>query len=249
MQAHRYVLFATVAVPVLGLWRNDLQDYIWSHSKTTLTILSDGFQDLADARVSVKDLRARSMVQVRGHEYTVHDLLLDFVRSKIKEDDLAKETFTRRQAQYLGSVEVFTAYSDKGEIHRGFHSLLALWRSLKDLSCDDRLDASTYATTLSELEQRGASWETAHTFGAVARLFDLQVSPHVVVAPNLLRRVHINIFICARTVRYRFWREWNHLALKSRYFVVLVRFRSRPDSAVTVRKFVYTRMSGSCCLF
>lgn len=134
-------------------------------------------QDLADARVSVNDLVTRSMVQVRRAEYAVHDLVLDFVKFRIKRENAAKETATGRQAEYLGKLEVLMAHSDNGEVKRGFHSLLALWRSLKDLSGDEQLDVSTYRASLSKLEQMGVTSETAHTFGAVARLFDLQVSP------------------------------------------------------------------------
>lgn len=67
-------------------------------------------------------------------EYAVHDLVLDFAKRKIKEDEVFKETATFRQAQYLSRQEVLEAYADRGDFDGCFYTLIALWRSVEKMS-------------------------------------------------------------------------------------------------------------------
>lgn len=87
-----------------------------------------------------------------------------------------KEAATSRQAQYLGRPDVVHTYSDNGEVDGGVYSLMALWRSLEELSGDPGLEVKTYTNSLVDLEGSEATFDAATTYGAVARLFDLQVS-------------------------------------------------------------------------
>lgn len=126
-------------------------------------------------------------MQKRGGDYQVHDLLLDFAKSEINMERFRtiKEAATSRQAQYLGRLDVVHTYSDTGELAGGVYSLMALWRSLEELSGDTGLEVKTYTTSLGALERGEATSDVASTYGAVARLFDLQVRlPREAVTPS-----------------------------------------------------------------
>lgn len=133
-------------------------------------------QDPKDVRVLAKDLVGRSLVQMHGNEYLLHDRLLDFVKGRIEDFPETKASATSRQSVYLGRLDVLRAYSDKGEIDGGFFSLIALWRSLEKLSKDALLQLNTYSTSLAQLENIEVTPNDIDTCASVARSFDLQVN-------------------------------------------------------------------------
>lgn len=109
-------------------------------------------------------------MQAQGFTYySVHDLLLDFAKNAI--DPETKEVATSRQAQYLGRLDVLKGFHDG----RGYLSLMALWRSLEDLSGDKELEVKTYESSLEELKESKANLAKAEHFNAVASLFHEQV--------------------------------------------------------------------------
>lgn len=131
---------------------------------------------MADARVSAKDLVSRSLLQVRGDEYAVHDLLLDFVKTQIAKDEDVMRTATLRQSSYLGDPTILLAYYTEGNYDEGLHSLVALWRSLEEIAPDPDLEVKAYNTSVCELEESGtSSEETKEVYAALAQLFHLQV--------------------------------------------------------------------------
>lgn len=133
-------------------------------------------QDPKDVRVLAKDLVGRSLMQMRGDKYLLHDSLLDFVKGKIKDFPETKTFATSHQSEYLGRLDVLKAYSDRGEVDGGFFSLIALWKSLEKLSDDALLQLNTYSTSLCQLENIEVTPDDGiDTCASVARSFDLQV--------------------------------------------------------------------------
>ena len=89
-----------------------------------MIILEHCSQDPRDVQSSAKSLVARSLVQVRGDGYFVHDLLLDFAKNAI--DPETKKVATSRQAQYLGRLDVLEGFYDGSTgLGRGYVSLMA----------------------------------------------------------------------------------------------------------------------------
>lgn len=148
-------------------------------SKVAEIIMSNHhWQDFRDAQVAAKSLAARSLVQVRGDGYLVHDVLLDFAKDRInlETNRETKKAATSRQARYLSRLNVIKAYrSSAQEGIGGYYSLAALWRCLEDLSGDKALEVKMYRSSLDALKQSKASVEIASIFDIVASLFYMQV--------------------------------------------------------------------------
>ena len=131
-------------------------------------------QELEDARLAAKDLQSRSLLQKRGNDYAVHDLLLNFVKVTIEEFEAIKKIATSRQAGYLGRLDVLSGYLTWGK-NGDLYSLVALWRSLEELSGDTQLEENTYKSSLEVVERSGVASLVADNFASVASLFNLQV--------------------------------------------------------------------------
>lgn len=111
----------------------------------------------------------------RGDGYLVHEIVLDFTKSTIYGE--IKEAAMSRQAQYLGRLDVLKAYrSSAGKVNGDYFSLLALWRSLEDLSGDKSLEAKTYNDSLEALGQGRVDLDVARSFDDVASFLLFQVS-------------------------------------------------------------------------
>lgn len=136
-----------------------------------------------------KDLMNRSLIQLRGGEYFVHDVLLDFAKAKLKTEKETLKATISSQARYLGDLNVLQTYSDKGEVDRGFHALIALWRTLEDLSEDGLLEVNTYKTSLGSLRHGESASDVAGTTAALATLFRLQVGLELQLLPVNLANV------------------------------------------------------------
>jgi len=135
-------------------------------------------------------LAARALVQVRGHGYLVHDVLLDFARNRIKLETNreTKKTATSRQAQCLSRLNVVKAYrSSAQEGIGGYYSLADLWRSLEGLSGDKALEVKKYESNLDVLTKTQASMEIASIFDDVASLFHMQVGRCVAINHRVAR--------------------------------------------------------------
>lgn len=118
----------------------------------------------------------RSLLQVRGGDaYVIHDLLLDFIRTRIEDYAETKKTAASRQAEYLGRLDVLQTYSARGEVNGGYYSLTSLWRSLEEITGDTDLVLTTYKRRLDEIDQDERGSNTAEIYEDVGILFEIQV--------------------------------------------------------------------------
>ena len=135
-------------------------------------------QDAGGTREEAEGLVSKCLLQDIGRGgYRVHDLILEFVKIKIKGDAEMLKKATALQAQYLGRLNVLKSYGDPehGAGGQGFFFLGALWRSVENLSGDPRLEVVSYRASLGELESCEATGEVASYYSWVGFLFDLQV--------------------------------------------------------------------------
>ena len=109
--------------------------------------------------------------------YRVHDLILEFVKIKIKGDAEISKKDTALQAQYLRRLDVLKSYGDPehGAGRQGLFFLYALWRSVEKLSGDPGLEVASYRASLGELESCEATAEVASCYARVGFLSNLQV--------------------------------------------------------------------------
>ena len=135
-------------------------------------------QDTEGTREEADGLVSKCLLQdAGGGGYRVHDLVLDFVKIKVKADEEMVGKATALQAQYLGRLDVLESYDDRERSagNQGFYILDSLWRSLENLSGDPGLEVVSYAASLGEMESCGATVEVATCLARVGYLHDLQV--------------------------------------------------------------------------
>lgn len=152
-------------------------------------------QDVEGIREEAEGLVSKSLLlNVGGGGYRVHDLLLEFMKIKIKGEDDIIEIATERQTQYLGRLDVVKSYGgpEHGAGNQGLLVLDALWRSVQKLSGDLGLEVSSYDASLRELESCEATTDVASCFAIVGLLCYLQVC---LVFPGCLAVV-ISCYIC-----------------------------------------------------
>ena len=150
-------------------------------------------QDNRGAKKEADLFVSSSLLQEVDGSFRLHDLLLDFVRTRCHGEDVFVEEAVERQSLYLGRLAVLRGYSDKGESVEGLYSLIGLWRKLTELSGDKGREVDVYNKSLRELGD-DESADTADTYRAVARLFYLQVSSSLEVVAVLagLSLIHIS---------------------------------------------------------
>lgn len=122
----------------------------------------------------------------------MHDLLLEYVRMKIKaENDLAT-TPTELQAEYLSRLDVVEDFQDPehGAGEQGLYFLMALWRSVEELSGNPKLQADSYRATLGELESCGTSTNVGSWYSRVGDIFLRQVR-YAWDCPSMLALQHL----------------------------------------------------------
>ena len=132
------------------------------------------FQDARGTREEADGLVSKCLLQDMGRGgYSVHDLILEFVKIKIKAAAEMVEKATALQAQYLRSLDVLKSYSDPeyGAGRQGLFLLDALWRSVEELSSNSRLEVASYHASLGELESCEATPEVASYNVRVGLLF------------------------------------------------------------------------------
>ncbi|CAM9232131.1 unnamed protein product [Scytosiphon promiscuus] len=135
-------------------------------------------EDTGDTRKDAEGLVSKCLLQdVGGGGYRVHDLVLDFVKIKIKADGEMVNKVTALQAHFLGRLDVVKGYGnpEHGAGNQGFFVLDALWRSVEQLAGDTELEVASYSTSLGELESCGATTDVAKSYSCVGFLFNIQV--------------------------------------------------------------------------
>ena len=135
-------------------------------------------QDGRGTREEAEDLVSKCLLQDMGRGgYRVHDLILEFVKTKIKADAEMIENATALQAQYLGRLDVLKSYRDPehGAGSQGLFCLDALWRSVEKLSRNSALEVTSYRASIGELGSCEATAKVARSYAWVDFLFNLQV--------------------------------------------------------------------------
>lgn len=107
------------------------------------------------------------MLQPTGDAFRVHDLVLGFLKLKLKADP-RRPTATGRIVEYLGKLKVLQGYAEAGETSDGVYSLMALWRSVEDLAEESHV-AAVYTKNLDGVRD-AALWNQA------GRIVELMVS-------------------------------------------------------------------------
>eukprot|EP00903_Cladosiphon_okamuranus_P016211 g14959.t1 len=134
-------------------------------------------KDTEGTREEAEGLVSKSLLQdVGGGAYRVHDLVLEFVKIRVKADAEMVGKATSQQAQYLARLDVVKSFQDpeRGADHQGFIVLDALWRSVEELSGDHGLEVASYDASVGELEFCEATADVAKCYFSVASLFGLQ---------------------------------------------------------------------------
>lgn len=129
-------------------------------------------QNYRKSQPTLEQLVNRCLLQRAGQDvYRIHPLVVDFARIEMwKRKELVKRA-TLRQAQYLSTLSVVQGYIASGE----FNTLIAFWRVLEELSGDSLIDVKMYRSSLGELDGGKATEDHANVYGAVGKLFALQV--------------------------------------------------------------------------
>eukprot|EP00752_Nemacystus_decipiens_P014746 g13130.t2 len=134
-------------------------------------------EDTGGTRDEAERLASKCLLQnVGGGGYRVHDLVLDFVKIKIKADTKMVAKATALQARFLGRLDVLKGYEnpEHGAGYQGLFVLDGLWRSVEQLSGDSQLEVASYSTSLGELESCEATTAVAFSYSSVGYLFKLQ---------------------------------------------------------------------------
>lgn len=123
-------------------------------------------------------MSSKSLLQaVGGGGYRVHDLVLDFMKVRIKADTVMLGKATELQAHYLARLHVVKSYDEPehGAGNQGLFVLGALWRSVEELSGDQDLEVASYRASVGELESCEATVDVASCFSSLALLYYIQV--------------------------------------------------------------------------
>ncbi|CAM9419423.1 unnamed protein product [Scytosiphon promiscuus] len=134
-------------------------------------------EDVKDVEEEAEGLVSKCLLQeVGGSGYGVHDLLLEYVKTKINADGERVKQATALQAQYLGRLDVVESHGDpkRGAGNQGYLALYALWRAVEKLSGDPQLEISSYRASLAKLESREAPGPVANHLGRIGLLYVLQ---------------------------------------------------------------------------
>ncbi|CAN0202560.1 unnamed protein product, partial [Pylaiella littoralis] len=134
-------------------------------------------EDTEGARDEAECLVSKCLLQdMGGGGHRVHDLVLEFVASKIKAEVEVVEEAITLQAQYLARADVVEGYrnSEHGASDQGLFFLDALWRSVEKLSGDSELEVHSYRTSLRESELFKATIHTAKFYSSVVHLLEIQ---------------------------------------------------------------------------
>lgn len=107
------------------------------------------------------------MLQPAGDAFRVHDLVLRFLKPKLKADP-RRLIATSRMADYLGQLKVLRRYVKAAETSDGVYSLIALWNSVENLSEESQV-AAVYTRNLDGITE-GTPWRKA------GRILELMVS-------------------------------------------------------------------------
>lgn len=173
------------------------RDVIWC---VVIFILALDSQDLEGTRDEARGLADKCLLQdVGGRGYRVHDLLLEYVRIKIKADNEMASRAVERQARYLRRLDVVKGFHspEHGAGNQGLFVLATLWRSIEELSGNPELQAALYSASLSELEALDASADVAAYF-CIGNLLQRQVifargCPVMSTFRNLISALYLSV--------------------------------------------------------
>ncbi|CAM9750163.1 unnamed protein product, partial [Ectocarpus fasciculatus] len=110
------------------------------------------------AKTFAAQLVDQSMLQPAGDAFRVHDLVLLFLKPKLKADP-SQPIATSRVAEYLGQLKVLRRYFKAEATSDGRYSLMALWRTVEDLA-DESQVAAVYMNNLQGVLEE-APWRQA----------------------------------------------------------------------------------------
>ncbi|CBJ25719.1 NB-ARC and TPR repeat-containing protein-likely pseudogene [Ectocarpus siliculosus] len=119
---------------------------------------AEALQAPGAAKTFAAQLVNQSMLQPAGDAFRVHDVVLLFLKPKLKADR-SRPIATSRIAEYLGQLNVLRRYVENGEKSDGVYSLMALWRSVEDLVGENQV-AAVYTKNLQGVPER-APWRQA----------------------------------------------------------------------------------------
>eukprot|EP00752_Nemacystus_decipiens_P014888 g13255.t2 len=134
-------------------------------------------EDVKGTREDAEDLSNRCLLEdIGAGRYRVHDLLLEFLKLKLKAEDELVRRATEQQAEHLRRLDVVDGYdsTDHGAGDQGLFFLAALWRSVEKLSGNLELEVNSYRASLAELESTVANENVARSFLRIGQLFSLQ---------------------------------------------------------------------------
>ncbi|CAM9821168.1 unnamed protein product [Scytosiphon promiscuus] len=134
-------------------------------------------QDVEGTQDEAKGLANKCLLQdVSGGGYRVHDLLLEFVRIKIKAEIDVLTRAVERQAQYLRRLGVVMEFQnpEHGAGAQGLYVLASLWRSVEKLSGNPELQVASYRVSLREVDSCKAREHVATLYDFIGDLFQLQ---------------------------------------------------------------------------
>lgn len=152
--------------------------YLSAGLASTYPFAGLNLQDTEGTRDEAGGLVSKCLLQdVGGDWYRVHDLVLDFVKMKIKADAEMVGKATALQAQHLGRLDVARSCSDiENDVGmQDMFMLGTLWRSVEQLSGNLGLEVASYRVSLGRLESCEATEEVADSYWSVGMLFEMQV--------------------------------------------------------------------------
>ncbi|CAM9191144.1 unnamed protein product, partial [Pylaiella littoralis] len=100
----------------------------------------------------------QSMLQRVGDAFRVHDLVLHFLKLKLKADP-SRPTATGRTVEHLGQLKVLQRFVGAGETSDGVYPLMGLWRSVENLAEESHV-AAVYTKNLNGVTD-SAPWQQA----------------------------------------------------------------------------------------
>ncbi|CAM9281636.1 unnamed protein product [Scytosiphon promiscuus] len=152
-QLKRLAVLATGVVVPVAMLRN-----LWE------------IQDEEGTREEAEGLVGKCLLQDLGAaRYRAHDLVLEFLKMKVKADANLAKKIAALQAQYLRRLDVLRRYLtwEHGAGNQSWFSLAALWRSAEELSGNPQLQVESYRASLKEAEARAA---TAAVEGSISSI-------------------------------------------------------------------------------
>ena len=111
------------------------------------------------------------MLQPVGDAYRVHDLILHFLKPKLKANPL-RPVVISRVAGYLGKLNVLGRFYNAGDTSDGVYALIALWNTVEgflDTDLDEWRMSSLYTRSLEGVTDIGPLGNAGHLMCLMVR--------------------------------------------------------------------------------